>query len=76
MKKLMVLGGLGLGLAMMGRKRGWRRYGGYGHGVPGGPAQAVNLPPFMEATLKAWHDRAHGTAPPAEPTGQPGGAQV
>ena len=77
----MMLGGLGLGLAMLGRKRRWRRYamsqmmgggytggpwgrfGGYGHGGPGGPAQAFTLPPFIEATLKAWHDRQHGTVP-------------
>ena len=79
-RKLMMLGGLGLGLAMLGRKRRWRRYamgqmmgggfagapwgrfGGYAHG---GPQQAFTLPPFIEATLKAWHDRAHGTVPPA-----------
>src|SRR6202165_5149963 len=93
-RKLMMLGGLGLGLAMLGRKRRWRRYamsqmmgggyagapwgrfGGYGHGVPGGPAQAFTLPPFIEATLKAWHDRAHGTVPPPGPTSQPGTTQV
>jgi len=93
-RKLMMLGGLGLGLAMLGRKRRWRRYamsqmmgggyaggpwgrfGGYSHGVPGGPPQAFTLPPFIEATLKAWHDRAHGTVPPAGPTGQAGTAQV
>jgi hypothetical protein len=91
-RKLMMLGGLGLGLAMLGRKRRWRRYamsqmmgggyaggpwgrfGGYGHGGPGGP-QAFTLPPFIEATLKAWHDRAHGTVPPQAPT-QPGPTQV
>jgi hypothetical protein len=69
--------GLGLGMAMFGRRRlvrrllmaqmirrqfggssPWGRFGGYGNG---GPAQAMNLPPFIEATLKAWHDRAHGT---------------
>ena len=81
-RKLLMLGGLGLGLAMLGRKRRWRRYamsqmmGGYGHAAPGGPPQAFTLPPFVEATLKAWHDRAHGTVPPAGPTGQPGTAQV
>ena len=92
-RKLMMLGGLGLGLAMLGRKRRWRRYamsqmmgggygggpwgrfGGYGHGGPGGPQQTFTLPPFIEATLKAWHDRAHGTVPPAA-TGQSGTAQV
>lgn len=94
-RKLMMLGGLGLGLAMLGRKRRWRRYamsqmmgggyagapwgrfGGYGHGGPGGPQQRFTLPPFIEATLKAWHDRAHGTVPPAgTATDQPGTAQV
>jgi hypothetical protein len=94
-RKLMMLGGLGLGLAMLGRKRRWRRYamgqmmgggytggpwgrfGGYGHGGPGGPQQAVTLPPFIEATLKAWHDRAHGTTSPAgTTTDQSGTAQV
>jgi len=91
-RKLMMLGGLGLGLAMLGRKRRWRRYamsqmmgggyaggpwgrfGGYGHAGPGGP-QAFTLPPFIEATLKAWHDRAHGSVPPQAPT-QPGPTQV
>ena len=90
----MMLGGLGLGLAMLGRKRRWRRYavsqmmgggyaggpwgrfGGYGHGGPG-PQQTFTLPPFIEATLKAWHDRAHGTVPPAATaTDQAGTAQV
>jgi hypothetical protein len=94
-RKLMMLGGLGLGLAMLGRKRRWRRYamsqmigggyagapwgrfGGYGHGGPGGPQQTFTLPPFIEATLKAWHDRAHGTVPPAgTATDQSGTAQV
>jgi hypothetical protein len=92
-RKLMMLGGLGLGLAMLGRKRRWRRYamsqmmgggnaggpwgrfGGYSHGGPGGPQQTFTLPPFIEATLKAWHDRAHGTVPPAAMS-QPGTAQV
>jgi hypothetical protein len=93
-RKLMMLGGIGLGLAMLGRKRRWRRYalsqmmgggyaggpwgrfGGYGHGVPGGPPQAFTLPPFIEATLKAWHDRAHGTVPPSGQAGQSETAQV
>jgi hypothetical protein len=93
-RKLMILGGLGLGLAMLGRKRRWRRYamnqmmgggyagapwgrfGGYGHGVPGGPPQAFTLPPFIEATLKAWHDRAHGAVPTPGPTSQSGPTQV
>ena len=91
-RKLAMLGGLGLGLAILGRKRRWRRYamgqtmgggfgggpwgrfGGYGHG---GPQQAVTLPPFIEATLKAWHDRAHGTVPPSGPVSdQSGTVQV
>src|ERR1700737_1020962 len=88
-RKLAMLGGLGLGLAILGRKRRWRRYamaqmmgggfgggrfsrfGGYGHGGYAGPQPPGPLPPFIEATLKAWHDRAHGTAPPAGTTGQP-----
>jgi hypothetical protein len=85
-RKLMILGGIGLGLAMLGRKRRWRRYamsqmmgGGYA-GAPwgrfGGPGQTFTLPPFIEATLKAWHDRAHGTVPPQGPTSQPGPTQV
>src|SRR2546421_10192173 len=82
-RKLAILGGLGLGLAMLGRKRRWRRYAmgqmmgggyggpwgrfvGYGHGGgPGGQSQTFPLPPFIEATLKASPDRAHGTVPPA-----------
>jgi hypothetical protein len=94
-RKLMMLGGLGLGLAMLGRKRRWRRYamgqmmgggyggpwsrfGSYGHGGgPGGQGQTFTLPPFIEATLKAWHDRAHGAvAPAATASDQPGTAQV
>jgi hypothetical protein len=91
-RKLAMLGGLGLGLAMLGRKRRmrryamgqmmgggfggpWGRFGGYGHG--GGTQQPFTLPPFIEATLKAWHDRAHGTVPPAgAATDQPGTARV
>jgi hypothetical protein len=53
----------------------WGRFGGYGHGGAGGPGQTFTLPPFIEATLKAWHDRAHGTAPQA-PTGPSGTVQV
>lgn len=100
-----MLGGLGVGLALLGRKRRWRRYamaqmmgrgfggygpwgrfggygrwgrfGGYGPGTPGGPEEAFTLPPFIEATLKAWHDRAHGTVPPAGGAPDPPGpAQV
>jgi hypothetical protein len=85
MRKWAMLGGLGFGLAMLGRRRKWRRlmytqmaghrfgggygpwsrFGGYGPWAPGGPQQGVQLPPFIEATLKAWHDRAHGAVPPA-----------
>src|SRR5438552_18615563 len=93
-RKLMMLGGIGLGLAMLGRKRRWRRYamnqmmgggyaggpwgrfGGHGPGAPGGPSQAFTLPPLIEATPKAWPDRARGTVPPAGPTGQPGTTQL
>jgi len=93
-RKLAMLGGLGLGLAILGRKRRWRRYamaqmmgggfgggrwgrfGGYGHGGYAGPQQPVTLPPFIEATLKAWHDRAHGTVPPAATSAEPPTAQV
>jgi hypothetical protein len=81
-RKWALLGGLGFGLAMLGRRKRWRRAmmsgmygGGFGHGwgrfggygpwaQQGGPAQPVTLPPFIEATLKAWHDRAHGQVPP------------
>jgi hypothetical protein len=89
--------GLGLGLALFGRRRlvrrmlmarmvarGFGRYGGggpggrfggYGSGGPGGYQQTFTLPPFIEATLRAWHDRAHGSAPQA-PTGPSGTVQV
>jgi hypothetical protein len=53
----------------------WGRFGGYGHGGAGGYQQAFALPPFIEATLRAWHDRAHGTTPQA-PTGPSGTVQV
>src|SRR5437868_14173492 len=88
-RKLAMLGGLGLGLALLGRKRRWRRYAmgqmtgggfgggrwgrfGYGHGGYGGPQHPVPLPPFIDATLNAWHDRALGNGPPpAAPCGSP-----
>src|SRR2546423_15550822 len=72
-RKLVMLGGLGLGLAMLGRKRRWRRYamgqmmgggfagapwgrfGGYGHGGPGGPTTAVYLQPLYQAAPTAQH---------------------
>jgi hypothetical protein len=88
-RKWAVLGGLGLGLAMLGHKRRWRRamigqmygggfgpgrFGGYGPWAHGGPQQPVTLPPFFEATLKAWHDRAHGTVPPTAGTAEQAGA--
>ena len=82
-RKWAMLGGLGLGLAMLGRRNKWRRFmyaqggghrfggygpwgrfGGYGPWAPGDPQQGFQLPPFIEATLKAWHDRQHGTVPP------------
>ena len=53
----------------------WGRHGGFGHGGPGGYPQPFTLPPFIEATLKGWHDRAHGTSPQA-PTGPSGTVQV
>ena len=96
-RKLAMLGGLGLGLALLGRKRRWRRYamgqmmmgrgfggygrwgrfGGYGPWAHGEQQQGFTLPPFIEATLKAWHDREHAKAqPPAAGTEQTGPAQV
>ena len=55
----------------------WGRFGGYGHGAPGGPQQTFTLPPFIEATVTAWHDRTHGTVPPPGTTSdQSGTAQV
>src|SRR2546429_7015814 len=92
-RKLALLGGLGLGLAILGRKRRWRRYamgqmmgggygggrwgrfGGYGHGGHAGPEQPITPPPFIEATLKTSHDRAHGNVPPAGPTPRPTATQ-
>jgi hypothetical protein len=46
---------------------GWGRFGDYG---PGGHADfsQMPLPPFIEARLKAWHDKAHGNVSPS--TGQ------
>jgi len=80
MRKWVMLGGAGLGLAMLARRRKWRRFmyaqsggghrfGGYGPWAPGGPQQEFRLPPFIEATLKAWHDRQHGKVPPPASTG-------
>ena len=80
-RKLAVLGGLGLALALMRGRRRMRRYAmagmmggpGFGphrHGRFGGRgpwgygAEKGQLPPFIEETLKAWHDRAHGNVPP------------
>jgi hypothetical protein len=53
----------------------WGRFSGYGHGGPGGYQQTFALPPFIEATLRAWHDRAHATSPQS-PKGQSGTVQV
>jgi hypothetical protein len=94
-RKLAMLGAVGLGLMVLGRKRRFRRFamgqmmgpGGFGSYGPwgrfgghgpwsGGPQQPIQLPPFIEATLKAWHDRAHGNVPPAEGTTTPPTAQV
>src|SRR2546423_11343070 len=93
-RKLALLGGLGLGLAILGRKRRWRRYamgqmmgggyaggpwgrfGGYGHGGHAGPQQPMSLPPFIEATLQARHDRAHRNVPPATGASEQPPAQV
>jgi hypothetical protein len=91
-RKLAMLGGLGLGLALLKRGRRFRRYGmgpmfgpGFGHGHWGrfggyGPSaygqEGVQLPPFIEATLKAWHDRAHGNVPPAAPRAEEPTTQV
>jgi hypothetical protein len=73
-RKLAMLGGLGLGLALLRGKRGLRRYamarmlaggfgrGGWGYGGHGhGDFSQMPLPPFIEARLKAWHDQQHGT---------------
>lgn len=74
-RKLAMLGGLGLGLALLRGKRGLRRYamarmlaGGFGHGGWGGYGgygrtdfSQMPIPPFIEARLKAWHDQQHGT---------------
>lgn len=85
-RKLARLVALGLGLAIIGRKRHMRRHlmagtyaGGFGRFGPGrfghgpwdkaGGQQPMTLPPFIEATLKAWHDRAHGIVPPAQGPG-------
>jgi hypothetical protein len=96
-RKLAMLGGIGLGLALLGRKRRWQRYamgqmmmgrglggygrwgrfGGYGPGAHSEQQQGFTLPPFIDATLKAWHDREHGKAqPPAAGTEPSGPAQV
>lgn len=75
-QKLAMLGAVGLGLAMLRGKRRMRRYmmtGGFGRGGWGqyggygghGDFSQMPLPPFIEARLKAWHDQAHGTTPPA-----------
>jgi hypothetical protein len=86
-----MLGGLGLGLALLKGRRRFRRYGmgpmmgpGFGHGywgrfghrASGYGMEAGQLPPFIEATLKAWHDRAHGNVPPAAPRPEEPTAQV
>ena len=90
-RKLAMLGGLGLGLALLRGRRRFRRYGmgpmmGFGHGHWGrfgdrGPSayggqETMQLPPFIEATLKAWHDRAHGNVPGAAPRSEEPTTQV
>src|SRR5437870_13033152 len=75
-RKLMMLGGLGVGLGMLGRKRRWRRYAMgqmMGGGYPGGPwgrfgryghgggtQPTFDLRPPVEASLKGLHDRGEG----------------
>jgi hypothetical protein len=91
-RKLAILGGLGLGLALLRGKRRMRRYamgymmgrafgpggwGRYGHGPgPFGNFEQMPIPPFIEARLKAWHDQAHGTVPPTGATSETPLAQV
>ena len=101
-RTLAILGGVGLALAMLGRKRRWRRFamgqmmgpgfGGYGYGPWGrggygpwgrfghgpypGAEQEWPLPPFIEARLKAWHDRAHGNVPPSTPSAETGPSET
>ena len=88
-RKLAVLGGVGLAIALLRGKRRMRRYGmaqmmggprfgghGYRHRFAGrGPwaygGPKGQLPPFIEETLKAWHDRAHGAVPPAPAGSEP-----
>ena len=62
-RKLAMLG-LGLGMVMFGRRRLFRRLlmaQMMGRGLARYGAAGGVLPPFIEANLKAWHDRAHGT---------------
>jgi hypothetical protein len=77
-KKLAILGALGLGLAIASRKRRWHRYafsqmqaaGGPGPGGFGshGPwrrdwqAGGGQLPPMIDAKLRAWHEQEHAKA--------------
>ena len=76
--KLAMLGALTLGLGMMARHRRRHRmahlygrgFGGYAPWSHGGEYQAGSLPPWIESTLKAWHDRAHGQTPPQGGTQQ------
>ena len=84
-RKLAMLGGLGLGLALLRGKRGLRRYAmarmlaaGFGHGGWGdygrfGHADfsQMPIPPFIEARLKAWHDQVHATQTPGNVPGGP-----
>ena len=55
------------------RPWGHRHWGGHrggpGWGGPGGSPEGGELPPPIEQKMQAWHQRAHGEAPPAG--GQP-----
>jgi hypothetical protein len=77
-KKLAILGALGLGLMMASRKRRWQRYafsqmhaaGGPGPGGFGGRGPwrrdwqmgGGQLPPMIDAKLRAWHEQEHAKA--------------
>ena len=61
--------GFGFGHRHMGR-------GFYGRGPWAFGGAKGELPPFIEETLKAWHDRAHGNVPPRIETQQGAPTQV
>lgn len=56
-KKLAILGALGLGLAIASRKRRWHRYAFSQMQAGGG-----QLPPMIDAKLRAWHEQEHAKA--------------